>query len=228
MTAATAPANFDSLARLYLPLERLAFGRALDRTREALLPHLASCRRVLILGEGDGRFLARLLRASPHPTVECVDASRRMIARAAGRLSSDERARVTFRQADARTLTVPPASVDAVVTCFFLDCFTAPEVEAIVAAVAPALRPGGRWLWADFAVPPHGLARWQARAWLPTLYAFFRWRTGISARALPPAHRALTAAGLAEQTRTRLRGGLLEAALFIRPVVANQTAPGTD
>jgi spermidine synthase len=38
------------------------FGLALEHARFDFLSHAAEARRVLILGEGDGRFLARLLR----------------------------------------------------------------------------------------------------------------------------------------------------------------------
>src|SRR5690606_35643402 len=49
------PAGFVRVARIYHALERLAFGRALERARFALLPALAGCRDVLVLGDGDGR-----------------------------------------------------------------------------------------------------------------------------------------------------------------------------
>ena len=78
--------NFDGLAKIYRLLEWLAFGQILETARFSHLDALKGCRRVLILGEGDGRFLARLIRQYPDLTVVCIDRSRTMLARAAGRL----------------------------------------------------------------------------------------------------------------------------------------------
>ena len=47
------------LARWYRWIEYAAFGRVLERRRFAFLPHIASARHMLILGEGDGRTLER-------------------------------------------------------------------------------------------------------------------------------------------------------------------------
>lgn len=209
------PANFDRLARLYRPLEFLAFGRDLERARFCLLDRLADRRSILVLGEGDGRCLARLVRIAPHARIHCVDASAAMLARAVGRIHDpDTRARVTFTQADALALDLPTSRYDAVVTLFFLDCFTAEQTAALVARIAAALGPDARWLFADFAVPPRGGARLRARLWLAVLYTFFRWETGLSARVLPPSEASIADRGFAPvETRTR-QGGLLRTVLF--------------
>jgi trans-aconitate methyltransferase len=47
-----------------------------------LLPWLADAKRVLTVGEGDGRFVAELARRFPEIKVDCVEASGAMIARA--------------------------------------------------------------------------------------------------------------------------------------------------
>ena len=56
--------NADPIASSYRWLEYAAFGLALENARFDFLSHAAAARRVLILGEGDGRFLARLLRCN--------------------------------------------------------------------------------------------------------------------------------------------------------------------
>jgi hypothetical protein len=50
------PDGFGRLAWVYEGLERLIYGGLLQRARLAFIDSLAPCKRILILGEGDGRF----------------------------------------------------------------------------------------------------------------------------------------------------------------------------
>lgn len=72
--------NFDPVARWYQWIEYAAFGRALERRRFVFLNRLADARRILILGEGDGRCLERQLVTAPIADIDIVDSSARMIA----------------------------------------------------------------------------------------------------------------------------------------------------
>jgi ubiquinone/menaquinone biosynthesis C-methylase UbiE len=211
------PPSFDRLARIYRSLEYGAFGRDLERARFCFLEKLRGCRTILVLGEGDGRCLKRLVRAAPNAHIDCLDLSPAMLARAEARLPAESRARVTFRQADLLTATLPEKNYDAVVTLFFLDCFTSEQTADIVHRIAASLRPGARWLWADFALPSRGLARLRAQVWLTVLYAFFRWQTTLSARVLPPAEELITAAGFARETEQAFQWGLLRSVAFSQP-----------
>src|SRR5271155_3486869 len=82
----TRPA-FDRIARPYRWLEYLSFGPLLERCRFYRLPQLADARRALVLGDGDGRFLARLLQANPHIEVDVVDLSQTMVQLLLGRVA---------------------------------------------------------------------------------------------------------------------------------------------
>lgn len=209
--------NFDHLAGIYRALERAAFGRDLERARFAWLDRLRECRSILLLGEGDGRALARLVGLAPNARIHYVDASPAMRARAERRPEIRAAAgRVTFETADALNCPFPPAAYDAVATLFFLDCFAPAHVAALVARVGPALRPGARWLFADFVLPPRGWARLRGRLWLGILYAFFRLTTGLEATALPPSEEILAAAGWAPRECREFQGGLLRSAVYGR------------
>ena len=98
------PANFDRVARIYRWLEHAAFGTALQRARLVHLHHLRDRRNILLLGDGDGRALARILAIAPASTVVSVDASPRMLELASQRIRDADRGRVTLHRADARTL----------------------------------------------------------------------------------------------------------------------------
>jgi SAM-dependent methyltransferase len=212
MTAAAG--GFDGLARWYRLLEGIAFGRVLARARYACLGHLVERRRILVIGEGDGRALARIVGIAPEARITCVDASAAMLARARARLSNAAQSRIEFLQADIRACAWPAASFDAVVTLFVLDCFTAPEVAALVERLSPALTADSIWLFSDFALPRSGLARLRARLWLALLYAFFRRCAGISARHLPDSERILERAGFSPIESQRSSAGLFVSAAF--------------
>lgn len=206
--------SFDRLASAYKWLEYLALGDDLERARFHYLDHLHGCQRVLILGEGDGRFLARLIRKYPSVHVDCVDASSRMLAKARGRLSQEECARVNFRHVDARFADLCADNYDAVVTMFFLDCFSTEDVVRLIHSVKLALRKDARWLWADFTLPAHGWRRWRALLWLHILYCFFRWQTGLAVCRLPPTESLLGAAGFILRREKSLQAGLLRSAVY--------------
>ncbi|MBS0663589.1 MAG: class I SAM-dependent methyltransferase [Verrucomicrobia bacterium] len=207
--------DFSPLARVYQALEWLAFGGDLERARFALLDRLAGRSSILVLGEGDGRCLARLLAIAPGARIDCVDVSPGMIARTAERIAHlPGRENVNLLCADALAREFPPGAYDAVVTLFFLDCFTPDQAAGLVERIAGALRPGACWLFADFRLPSAGPARWRARLWLGGLYAFFRWRTGLSARALPPSEALIEQAGFRRVEERQFQWGLLGAILF--------------
>lgn len=198
------PRNFDRLAGIYRGLEYFAFGRDLERARFAHLDRLRESRSSLVRGEGDGRCLEQLVSVAPHSRIDCLDFSPAMLASAARRIAGKAAAeRVAFRRADLLTADLPLAQYDAVITFFLLDCFTGPQARDIMVRIQASLRPGALWLWADFAMPAPGWARWRARVWLTVLYAYFRWQTGLAARELPPVSRYFSEngfVGLAERT----------------------------
>ncbi len=210
------PRNFDALAPIYRALERLAFGRDLERARFAWLDRLRDRRSILLLGEGDGRALARLAELAPQAHLHYLDASPGMLAQARRRLDESARNRVTFECGDALTRPLEPGAYDAVTTLFFLDCFSANEVAALVARLGPALQPGALWLFADFVLPPRGLPRLRARIWLSILYPFFRLTTGLKTRTLPPSEAILIAASWRPVASRNFQHGLLRSTLYQR------------
>jgi hypothetical protein len=98
-----------------------------------------------------------------------------------------------------------------------LDCFTPDEVSSIVSQTGASLLPGAPWVFADFTLPPRGLARARARAWLALLYAFFRWETALAVSSLPPSEEILERAGWRRAETLGLQWGLLRSSVYRRP-----------
>ncbi|HEX4665062.1 MAG TPA: class I SAM-dependent methyltransferase, partial [Chthoniobacterales bacterium] len=93
--------SFDRVAPHYRWLETLVFGRQLQAARMAFVKEIEAPRRVLVLGEGDGRFLAEFVRLHPRSVVDCVEASERMIELAQRRVGE---ANVRFIRGDVREM----------------------------------------------------------------------------------------------------------------------------
>lgn len=202
--------NFDRLARPYRWLEYLTLGPILQRTRTHHLPALLHTRRALLLGDGDGRFTAALLRAHPTLQAEAVDSSPAMLA-ALGHRSPT----VTLKHADLRAY-VPTQSPDLITTHFVLDCLTQPEVDSLVTRLTSLLAPAGLWLVSDFRIPG-GMLHWPARIYLRALYLAFRVLTGLRVTHLPDHASPMRRAGLHLIAERRFLFGLLTTQLWEKP-----------
>ena len=145
--------DFDRIARIYKWMEWLSFGPLLGRCRRAFLPRMTSRRRALIIGDGDGRFTASLLRSNPNINIDAVDASRAMLNEMLRR-TQPHHARVHTHIADARQWQ-PPANVryDLVATHFFLDCLTTPEISSLSKSIQPVLEADALWVISEFEPP---------------------------------------------------------------------------
>ena len=217
--------DIGPLARWYRWLEYVAFGRALERSRFVHIDRLRQARHVLVLGEGDGRMLRRMLDAAPQARFDVVEASAEMVTLASARLAPAD-GRVRFTCADARSALFD-ADYDAVVTCFFLDCLDEAEAHHLIGRVSRALVSGGTWLVAEFAVPASGWRRLHARLWIGTMYYFFGLTTGLRTRALPPIDALLSASGLRLEASSAARWGLIESCVWRRPAMP-QWHTGSD
>jgi ubiquinone/menaquinone biosynthesis C-methylase UbiE len=208
--------NAGRLAGIYRWLEYAAFGRLLEGCRFAYLPRMTPARRVLILGEGDGRFLARFLATNCHAHVDVVESSPQMIAMARSRLSGSDAPRVRFLAQDARAFHAPPSAYDLVVVHFLFDCLDEDEVRRLIGELDPALSQDALIAVSEFHVPGDGLARWHALVWIRVMYLFFRWTTGLRVQQIPRYEEALTAVGFVLRNCTEWRWGLVRAELFVR------------
>ncbi len=201
--------NCDRIARWYRWIEYAGFGRALERRRETFVRDVADARRVLALGDGDGRALAALLTAAPHACVDYIDVSARMLELAQARAGTEH---VVYRNADARAVPLPSGEYDLIVTHFFLDCFDETDLEPLIARLASAATPGARWLISEF----------RGNGWLVrSLYLFFRIATGLHTRRLVDHHPLLKRHGFHLVRREDAWHGLLASELWVSDAVTS-------
>lgn len=225
------PARFDRVARVYRAMEYLSFGPLLERCRFAHLPELRSVRRALVIGDGDGRFTARLLASNASVQIDAVDASPAMLRllerRAAGQ---GARSRVRTFCVDARRFTPRLHDYDLVATHFFLDCFSARETADLIRRIRSHLAPEARWLVSEFQVPRANRLRARfARVLIAALYAGFRLLTGLRTREIPPWRDLLRQAGSSLGGARTWLGGVLVSELWeFHSATARESLPSHE
>lgn len=201
------PSGFDRIARPYRWLEYLSFGPLLTRCRNHHLPEMQHAHRALIIGDGDGRFTARLLKENPKIKVDAVDISPAMLTLLAAR-SAKAVNRITTHCTDALAFS-PTGHYDLLITHFFLDCLSTSEVHQLAKTLRSHLAPEALWVLSDFDIPRTGPSVLPARIVIDLLYRAFGLLTGMKTRHLPDHQTALQNAGIRCQSRKTWLGGLL-------------------
>jgi SAM-dependent methyltransferase len=207
------PSGFDRIARPYHWLEYLSFGPLLARCRNHWLPEMQNKRRALVIGDGDGRFTARLLKENPAITVDAVDISRAMLTLLRAR-SAKAANRLTTHCTDALAFS-PTGHYDLLVTHFFLDCLSTSDIHRLAETLRPHLAPEALWVVSDFDIPPAGLSVLPARILIGFLYLAFGLLTGLKTRHLPDYRSALQSASIECKSHKAWLGGFLFSELLI-------------
>lgn len=176
---------FDKLAPWYHFLETISFGNQLQKCRITQLAELNSEKNVLILGDGNGRFLESLLKSNSDTEIVSLDISKNMIELANARITSlPNSSKVIFIHSDVFDWDFPKCKYDLVVTNFFLDCFTYSELTNLIKKVSLSLKPEGKLIYGDFNVPNSFFKKTLTSLLLFGMYRFFRMFTRISANSL--------------------------------------------
>ena len=212
--------NFDPLARIYHPLEWMAFGNVLQRARLAYVEKAENAGNILILGEGDGRFLEQLVIQSPRSHIRVIDSSGSMLRKARQRLVrklGQVPRNVVLEKGDAvRDALGPESSFDRVVSHFFLDCFNPETVVRLARSIRRVLKPQGLWLVSDFIVPTTTSGKCLAHFWMFLLIPFFRITTRLEASRLPDWTARVGSEGFIEMGWKPWHMGMIRASIFAK------------
>jgi ubiquinone/menaquinone biosynthesis C-methylase UbiE len=211
--------NCDGIARWYRWLEYAMFGRALEHTRLQYLDLISASRNALILGDGDGRFLAAFAERNRHASIDVIECSGEMMRLAERRLkrsSAYSCERVRLHCADVRSFDLPAGRYDLIATHFFLDCFTTEGSFDLISRVAAAAAPNAQWLVSEFRQPRAGFGRYRGAITIWASYLFFRVATGLRTNTLPDYSRALAANGFRRHSHHMRSNGMLIAEVWER------------
>jgi len=212
--------SFDTLAPHYRWMEFVLAGEKLQRCRMAFLDEIPTPQNILLLGEGHGRGLVECCRRFGSARITCIDSSAGMLAAAGRQLTSHnlKSSRVELMQADILKWTPPENTYDLLITNFFLDCFTATQLEEIIRKVAGVATDDGNWLLSDFQVAPGTMSRIRSRLILWSMYSFFRLSTHLGAHKLTPPDSFLQRAGFSLRCSRQTEWGLLHSDWWQRRV----------
>jgi ubiquinone/menaquinone biosynthesis C-methylase UbiE len=212
--ASQTAAQFDLVAPIYPALERLVFGVRLDDARQAFFEEVLEADRVLLVGEGNGRFLKSLIARKRVGCVCVVDKSKVMIRLAKNRAGESGKIGLEFIEADFRVYQ-PGQEFDCVVTHFFLDLFNPPSQLAIIEKMAEFVANGGTWINVDF-VPARTL---RGGILMSLQYAFFRVVSRIESKRCFDESEAAAAAGWTIAEAISYLGGLVVAKRYRKGLV---------
>lgn len=162
-------ADFDLVAPFYPGLERVVFGTRLDDARQTFLLAILKANQVLLVGEGNGRFLKLLNTRKFIGRVTVVEKSSMMIRLAKNHVGPVGKLHLEFVQGDFRRCQLRKG-FDCVVTHFFLDLFNPPEQLAIIEKFAELTDEMATWINVDFI--PARSRRGRVLMWWQ--YRFFR------------------------------------------------------
>ena len=204
--------SFDRIARYYEALETIAAGGKMQRCRLAFLEDIPVPRKVLLAGEGHGKFLLECVRRYPGAKIVVIDASAAMLEVARSKLAVLESAhsRVEFVHADVLQWESPAGGFDLIATHFFLDCFPTDPLADVVARLGELASPDAHWLLADFQIAPTRWAGLRCRVIVGLLYGFFRMVCGLKANSLVSTDENLNKAGFHRHGRRTSEWGLLK------------------
>ena len=199
--------NFDRIARFYGPMETgFALG-FLKRCREAFLHEIPTPHDVLMIGEGQGRFLSVFCKRFPCAAITVLDGSERMLEISKTKLANTSGIGFVHSMIeDWKT----EKRYDLIITNFMLDCVPEDQLEGVIEKIASLAKPNADWLVAEFHEPEKGPVKWCSRIIVGLLYAFFRKTTGIESDRLCPHEVFFTKAGFACARQRTSCGGLLK------------------
>lgn len=205
--------SFDRIARHYDWMEALTAGSRLETARTRWLDQLSGAEQILSVGEGHGRFATACALRHPKAHLTCIEPSDGMWGLATRRF---KRAGIPLERITRIPISLPSEklpwhSFDAIVTCFFLDCFPPKLLRVVIESLTAVAAPNAAWLNTDFAVPPGGPARWRAQAIHWAMYQFFRLTTGLRTARLSDPDPSLRQTGFRLAGRTEYEWGLIRA-----------------
>ncbi|MCH6255820.1 class I SAM-dependent methyltransferase [Puniceicoccaceae bacterium K14] len=218
--------SFDTIAPSYSFFEKFVFGNALQKARSFGLKSInREITRALLVGDGNGRFAVKLMKAFPNCQVVSVDSSPRMLELSIIRINKEPAvnpANFTSITQDIRGIEFPENDFDFIGLHFILDCFSTKDCNALLRSANGWLNPLGFLSYADFEIPPKQPMRFISRSFIAFLYAAFKVTSNTQTRNLPEIE---WPPNLVMNSQYNQIGGMLCSKLFVGPQLPERSKP---
>ena len=192
--------GYNKLAPYYNFLLYLSGGYLIKAQRK-LIPFIEETSKALLVGEGTGNFLSKLIASNKVKTIFCLDISEKMIQicqkknkQSVSSLGGNKRVHYIIGDLfclypnnllDANQHLNNKSLFSLITTNFFLDQFKEHELEKIMQRLDMLLTPGGYWYFTDFTLPKNFFQKNLVKG----LYIFFQKVCNIEADKVPDYHR---------------------------------------
>ena len=179
--------NFDYIAPYYSLGEKYFFGEKLNFHRR-LFPHtLRTSNKVLLLGEGRGKFLQYLLKENNSCEITIIESSKRMAESIYNLIPRRDRFRVEIKNISVNHYK-SDHKFDLICSFFFWDCFSEYQLNRYIPLMVDLLGNKGYWHNADF-VDHSKINCYQTLKnfiFIRSLYLFFNYTTGLDVKTVFP------------------------------------------
>lgn len=209
--------NYDNIAPYYDRLSRLVFGKAQVNAQLSLLEQVLPNSSILIAGGGTGWILEALaVKYSGGLHITYVESSGVMLALSRKRNYGQNE--VSFVHLAIEDF-VAPHTYDTIITPFLFDNFSVENAAKIFVLLDHVLRPGGQWLFTDFAYNRKNNRLWQ-RLLLRVMYLFFRVISQVEAASLPDMEVLFSLHGYTPVARSVWYRGFILAVAYHKPALS--------
>jgi len=141
--------NFDYIAPYYSLGEKLCFGEKLNFHRTLFPQVLRSSGKILLLGEGRGKFLEFLLKENNSCEVVVIESSKRMAESIYNLIPCGDRFRVEIKNIPIEHFN-SDHKFDLICSFFFWDCFSKNQIKRSIPLMLNLINNKGYWHNADF------------------------------------------------------------------------------
>ena len=188
--------NFDLIAKHYNWIEKIIFRSDLEKVRRMNLALVKNAKSILLLGDGDGRFLEQVSLMGTDAFIVSVDSSAKMIDLSKRKLEKSA-LNVEFNCTKIEDFQpIDNFKPDLIIAHFFLDCFTHDEVKLIIDRVSEWAAVNAKFVISDFLITKKtSFNKIYQKMLTKIMIRFFRLFCGISTRFLPNIPKIMTAQG---------------------------------
>lgn len=196
--------DFNAIAPVYDLLAKLVFGKSLENAQLAFLSEIDPKAKVLIVGGGTGKILEWLPEGLALE-IDYVELSKGMLDKASSRVSHGNNIQRTCQ--DIRAVS---GKYDFIIANFFLDCFSAKDLGAILSHLKRLIGPNGKLLVTDF----YPTNAWHQRLLINSMHRFFRFASRLEADALLDIHERIKEVKLTPIKLEFFRNGSVFSAIY--------------